>query len=204
LHNLLKNYDEAISDLQQSVELLPLQFGYRAYGIIGLIHHNLGQYDKALEAFETSISYNRDERADIYYYRGETHTALEDYDAAINDYLAALSRFSDYDRAYQGLGYAYYKTAQYDQALEALNEALEISPNSVIAHFYLGLVHLATDQFDDAEAAISQATNSITTLSEEEQEFVSNRVVTDLETFAQENPDQADDVETLIDLISEP
>ena len=204
LHNLLENYDDAISDLQKSVELSPVEFGYRAYGAIGLIYHNLSQYDKALEAFETSISYNRDERADIYYYRGETHTALNDYDAAIDDYQAALSRFSRYDEAYQGLGYAYYKTAQYDQALEALNEALEISPNSAIAHFYLGLVYLAMDQFDDAEAAFAQATDSISTLSEEEQEFISSRVLTDLETFAQENPDQADEVDALINLIPEP
>jgi tetratricopeptide (TPR) repeat protein len=71
----------------------------------------MGDYEKAIEAFNASVSYSN-EKADVYYFRGETYTALKNYEAAIADYQAAIGRFSDYDLAYQAQGYAYYKTGQ--------------------------------------------------------------------------------------------
>ena len=125
----------------------------------------------------------------------------ENYDAAIADYKAAIDRFVLYDEAYQSLGYAYYKTEQFDQALDNLNQALEIAPDSPIAHLYLGLVYLAMDQPDEALTATSQGVDSIASLPEEEQEAIITRILDDIERFAQENPDKAEMVDTIIDLI---
>jgi tetratricopeptide (TPR) repeat protein len=138
------------------------------------------------------------------YYRGETYTVLENYDAAIADYQAAIDRFSQYDLAYQSLGYAYYKTRKFDQALDALNQALEISPNSPTAHLYLALVYVAMNDFEEAKAETAQAMNSIDTLSEEEQLSIFTRILADLGTFAEKNPAKAKEVEALINLIPEP
>jgi len=201
LLGILQRYDEALEDLQQAIQLAPLEFGYRANGNIGLIYYKMGEYDKALEAFEKSISYNQDERADIYYFRGETYTALENYEAAIADYRAAIERFTQYAEAYQSLGYAYYKTGQFDQALESLNQALEIASDSPIAHLYLALVYLAIDQPDEALSAASQGADSMDILPKEEQEAISTRVLANLETIAQEQPDRAETVDAIIDLI---
>jgi tetratricopeptide (TPR) repeat protein len=203
IHSFLKHYDEALPDLEKSVELDSRNFGYRAKGNIGLIYHQLGEYEKALEAFEASMAYEGS-KADIFYFRGETYTALENYQAAIADFEAAIERFSGYDLAYQGLGYAYYKTSQLDEAAEALNRALEISPDSFAARLYLGLVHLTKEDAESANAEISQAASSFSAISKEEQEFVYTRVVAELEAFAQENPDKAAEAEALIDLIPEP
>jgi tetratricopeptide (TPR) repeat protein len=203
LYSLQKKYDAAIADLQKSIELAPLFFGYRANGNIGLIYHQQGEYAKALEAFATAISFD-DSKADTYYLRGESYTAMENYEAAISDYEAALSRFPNYNQAYQGLAYAAYKMGQFDQAQETLNKALEISANSPMTHFYLMLVYLATDQFDQAQAEVSQAMDSIGALSEEEQNLLFKRVLADLETFSQENPAKARVVEALVKLIPEP
>lgn len=202
-YRMLKKFDQAITDLNRSVESAPTEFGYRANGNIGLIYHQQGEYAKALEAFATAISFDGS-KADTYYLRGETYTATENYEAAISDYQAALSRFPNYNQAYQGLGYASYKTAQFDQAREALNKALEISPNNPITHFYLMLVRLAADQLDQAQAEVSQAMDNIGALSEEEQYFLFKRVLADLEIFAKENPAKARDVEALVRLIPEP
>ncbi len=204
LYATFGQYDEALVDMQKSIENSIEGFGYRANGNIGLIYHKMAEYDQALAAFAESISFNTDERADVYYLRGETYTALEDYEAAIADYLAAIERYSSYNKAYQSLGYAYYKTDRLDQATQNLNQALEISPDSPIAHFYLALVHVATDQFGNAEQEISLAVNSIDTLSEEEQEFILTRVSSDLELFAQQNPERAKEIEALIDSLPKP
>ncbi|MCL4302451.1 MAG: tetratricopeptide repeat protein [Anaerolineae bacterium] len=202
-YTLLKKYDNALADLQHSAQLLPAEFGYRANGNIGLIYHQQGEYARALDAFATAISFD-DSKADTYYLRGETYTAMENYEAAINDYQAALSRFPNYNQAYQGLGYASYKIGHFAQAQETLNKALEISSNSPMTHFYLMLVYLATEQLDPAKAEVSLAMDNIGALSEEEQNSLFKRVLADLETFVQENPAKDRDAKALINLIPEP
>lgn len=203
VYGLMKKYDEAFVDLEKSIAISPHEFGYRANGNIGLIYHQLGEYDKALEAFGEAIAFT-DTKADTYYLRGETYTALKNYEAAIDDYQAAITRFPRYDLAYQSLGYAYYKTGQFEPAFEALNKALDISPDSPTAHFYLALLHLATGNPNEASAAIKQAIKSINALPKEERNFLLSRVLTDLETFAQDHPAQVETVESLIDMIPEP
>jgi tetratricopeptide (TPR) repeat protein len=199
----LKRYDEALSDLQKSIELDSRNFGYRANGNIGLIYHQLGEYDKALKALEASMSYDN-AKADVFYLRGETYTALENYRAAIADYEAAIARFPRYALAYQSLGYAYYKTTQYDKAAKALKQAIEILPDNPTPHFYLALVYLVTDDFDRATAELSQATDSFTKLSKEDQQFIYTRVVSDLKAFAQENPSKTTEAESMIKLMPQP
>jgi tetratricopeptide (TPR) repeat protein len=203
VYSFLKQYDKAISDLQKSIELSPGEFGYRANGNIGLIYHQQGQYDKALETFGKSISLDNT-KADVFYFRGETYTALNNYQAAITDYQAAIQRFLKYALAYQSLGYAYYKTQQFSQAQEALKQALAITPNSPMAHFYLMLVYLSTNDITSANDAASQAANSLSTLSKEDQQFILTRIQNELKFFTQENPTKAKDVETLIKLIPKP
>jgi tetratricopeptide (TPR) repeat protein len=203
VYSFLNKHDKALADLKQTVELAPHEFGYRAQGNIGLIYQKQGEYDKAIEAFEASMAYD-DSNADVFYFRGEIHTILENYEAAIADYQAAIERFSRYDLAYQSLGYAYYKTGQLETASEALNQALEISPDSPAAHFYLMMVYLATDDIDNAKEEASQATSVITALSEEEQRFILTRILADLEAFAQKNPAKAKEVESLVNLIPNP
>lgn len=200
VYGLQKKYDQAIADLRKSFELAPFFFGYRANGNIGLIYHQQGEYDKALEAFAAAISFD-DSKADTYYLRGETYTAMGNYEAAISDYEAAISRFSKYDLAYQSLGYARYKTGQFDQALEALDKSLELSPSSPTPHFYRMLVYLATNEADKTGAEVTQGMETIGALSEEEQTSLFKRILGDLESFAQENPAQVKDVEALVNLI---
>jgi len=199
-HSLLMHYEAALQDLEKSIELAPDDFGYRANGNIGLIYHKTGEYDQALEAFDEAISYDNS-KADVFYFRGETHTAVKNYEAAIIDYLAAIERFPNYTEAYQSLGYAYYKTEQYDKAIQNLNQALGFFPNNPTAQFYLGLVYFSTDQVDDAQQAISKALETVDVLPEEEQEVLISRVIVDLEMIAEEQPNQAEQSKRLIDLI---
>jgi tetratricopeptide (TPR) repeat protein len=194
----LERYNEALADLQKAVELHPGEFGYRANGNIGLIYHKMGEYDKALEAFNESMSYD-DAKADVFYLRGETYTALEDYNAAIADYQAALDRFSRYDKAYQSLGYAFYKLGQLDQAIDALNQATTISPATPTAHLYKMLVYVALGDMSNAQTEANLGINSISELPENDQQFLLNRVLANLHSFAQENPTA--ETEELIKLI---
>jgi tetratricopeptide (TPR) repeat protein len=203
VYSLLKRYDEAIADLEKSIELDAIGFSYRANGNIGLIYYKQGQYDKALAAFNASIS-STSAKADAFYLRGETYTAMGKYDAAIADYQSAIERFASYDLAYQGLGYAYYKTAQYDKAAEALNQAIGISPDSPTAHLYLALVDVATDKPDSATGEVSRAAAAFSTLPPEEQQSLYSRVTADLKAVVQQNPGKAKEVEAIIAGLPQP
>jgi tetratricopeptide (TPR) repeat protein len=203
VYGFLKKYDEAIFDFKTSSDLHPGEFGYRAYGNIGLIYHQQGKYDQALEAFAKAISFD-DTKADTYYLRGQTYTAMENYELAIADYQAATSRFPNYDLAYQGLAYAYYKTGQVDQAQAALQQAMAITPNSPVSHFYQALIHLADKEADQAKSEASQAMDSIGALSEDEQKSLFTRILTELDIVTQKNPGQEKIIKEIVNLIPQP
>ncbi len=200
VYYMLEKYDEALTDFQKSIELAPAEFGYRANGNIGLIYHKQGQYDKALEAYNESMSYD-DSKADVFYLRGETYTALEEYQNAIADYRAAIERFSRYDKAYQSLGYAYYKTGQFDQAMEALNQALEITPANPTAHLYKMLIYVTMNEIEQAQTEGSQGIAALSALPEEDRQLLLDRVKNELEAFAEENPNMTGEVAQLRKLI---
>lgn len=200
VYNFLEKYDEAVADFQISIDINPSDFGYRAKGNIGLIYHQQGKYDQAIEAFADAMKYD-DSKADTYYFRGETYTAMGNYSAAIADYEAALTRFSRYDLAQQGLGYAYYKTKQFDRAMAALDKAAELTPNQPVTSFYRMLVYLATNQPDKAKTEAAQAVQYLDSLPADKQELLLPRILADLNTLAQENSKQAGVIEEIVKLI---
>jgi tetratricopeptide (TPR) repeat protein len=199
---LLKKYDQAIADFQKAIELSPPEFGYRASGNIGLIYHQQGQYDQALDTFNKALSYDAT-KADTYYYRGETYTAMGKFEEAVSDFQAATNRFPGYDLAYQGLAYAHYRMGQFDQAQAALKQAAAISPESSVLHFYQALVYLAANQADQAKLEVSEAMDTIGAVSEEQQKALFSRVLADLEVYRQKNPDKTKTVEEIVNLIPE-
>jgi tetratricopeptide (TPR) repeat protein len=204
VYSLLGRYDEALPDLEKAIELAPPQFSYRAYGNIGLIYHKQGRYDEALEAFNQSIAHNQENRADVYFFRGETYTALQNYEAALSDFQAAIDRFSKYDRAYQSLGYAYFKMNQPEEARQALQKALDLTPTGAPAHLYLTLLEAAAGNFDAAKAAASNAVSALGNLPADEQSALLTRVLADLDALAQANPAQADGINAVVNLLPQP
>ncbi len=203
VYGLLKRYDQAIADLEKSIALDSTSFSYRANGNLGLIYYQQGQYEKALTALNASTS-SKNAKADAFYLRGETNTALGQYEAAITDYQSAIDRFASYDLAYQGQGYAYYKMAQYDKAVEALKHAVDISPDSPTAHLYWALVDVATDKPDSATGEVSRAAATFAALPPEEQRSLYSRVSADLKAAAQQDSGKAKVVEAIIAGLPQP
>ncbi len=198
VYRLLGQDDEALTDLQKAIDMAPTEFGYRANGNIGLIHHRQGDYEKALEAFNQSISLNINDKADIYFFRGETYTALENYEAASNDYQAAIDRFSQYDAAYTALGYAQYKTGSFEPAQQALNQAIDITPNNTAAHLYSIVVALATENMDLAQAEATKIAGA------QVDAVALNRVLTELDALAKQHPDRAEAIASIKEMLPTP
>lgn len=201
LLRLQGKYDEAVADLEKSADLSPVDFGYRANGNIGLIYYTQGEYVKALAAFNKSISANVENKADVYYFRGETYTAMNNWEAAIQDYETAVERFANYAEAYRSLGYVYLRSGQLPQAEQALNKSLDIAADHPEAYLYLSLVKLADGQPNEAESSMQKAVSRLETLSTEQQKLALGRVNEAIEAFAKENPDKSSQVEQLLKLL---
>ena len=201
LLRLQGQYSEALTDLQKVADLSPAEFGYRANGNIGLIYYAQQEYDQALAAFEKSIAANMENRADVYFFRGETYLAMANWEAAIQDYQAAIERFPNYAEAYRGLGYAYLRAGQLDQAKQALSRSLELTPDYPEAYLYLSVTQLADEQIDEAEVSMRQAVSKLDSLSLAQRQLAVNRVTEALQMFATENPDQSAQADRLLELL---
>jgi tetratricopeptide (TPR) repeat protein len=90
------------------------------------------------------------DRAATFVNRGILNTALERYQAALNDYNEALE-LEALPQAWNGKGNLYYLAERYDDALEAYRLSLELNlPEPQVAYYNLGLVY---ERLNDAAAA---------------------------------------------------
>lgn len=201
LYATLENHEAAIADLEKSVQLNAKDFGYRAKGNIGSIYHQLGEFDQALDAYNESITFDGT-KADVYYLRGETHLGLDNYEAAIADFQAALERFGRYDTAYQSLGYAYFKMGQYEAAQDAFDQALEISPDDSNTLWYKVLTYLAEDELTQAQNLAKRAVAASPSTPHPDKSGNIPRLLDELEILAQQNSSQSELISSIIELLT--
>jgi tetratricopeptide (TPR) repeat protein len=79
----LKLYDDAITDLEKSLEIKPTQKGFANKG---LAYSFKEMYPMAINCFNKSLDINPND-GEVYYFRGICHVKLEKYDAACDDFL---------------------------------------------------------------------------------------------------------------------
>ena len=127
----LGQYDEAISNYNRVIELKPTVGAYRGLGIvyseIGASENATDAFDKALE-MDTSTIEEGTYRSmySIYYSRGLTYYAMQEYDKAISDFEKAIELKSDYAEAYRDLGKAYLEIGDKTKANEAFETAIRL------------------------------------------------------------------------------
>ena len=80
------------------------------------------------------------------YMAGSYMLKQNNYEAAIDYFLAELSHNPDNWRAREKLGIAYYKIGQYDKAIPELDRVLTDIPKKPRASYYLGLALLKTGE----------------------------------------------------------
>ena len=76
------------------------------------------------------------------YMAGNSNLGKENYEAAISNYIEALSKNPKHWQARQRLGFAYLKTGQFDKAVREFETSLVEKPGEPFATFYLGLTWL--------------------------------------------------------------
>jgi len=117
---LVGNYDQAMTNLQQSQKIKP-DFPL-TFVLFGYTYFAKGMYDQALHSFERYLACPLGEAQ-----KGEAHF-----------YLAEL----------------HYLKGDYEKAVKECQQALELNPETVGAHWILGLTYVKKGMFDQAESEV--------------------------------------------------
>jgi tetratricopeptide (TPR) repeat protein len=126
IHDLRKNYDNAISDLGKAIDLQPDQAFF--YASRASIYEEKDDYDKAITDYSRAIKLEPGNvdyltaRGNAYKSNGEASNALADYDRAIDLDPRQVS-------AYSARAMLYVKQGDYPKAEQDFNKAVDLSPD---------------------------------------------------------------------------
>ncbi|MCA9934856.1 MAG: tetratricopeptide repeat protein [Ardenticatenaceae bacterium] len=175
-----KNYDEAIIELQASLE--QEADNVDALAILGGIYVNLEQPEEAANVLNQALTIEPDhplalsnlcsalalqgaanalatcERAiaiapdndDVYNALGIIYGKQQMFDEAIAAYLQAIEIKPEHEWAHNNLGRTYVDMGRYDEGIVELNEAARITPDNAMTHYNLGLAYANLAMYADA------------------------------------------------------
>lgn len=108
------------------------------------------KFDEAAKYLSRSVQLRPNQSA-AYYYLGLVAEGKGDNQKAANTFRDVLDRDPQYGAAWEGLGRVLLNEKQYPEAKEALEKAVLLSPNSVKAHYQLGILLGRTGKQDEAQ-----------------------------------------------------
>ena len=154
IYEKLKNYNKAIEDYTNVIELVPECI--LAYKKRGECNINLKKYKEAIEDYDKAIELNSD-KAVFYGNRGSAKYSLGNYKEAIEDYDKAIKLKPGKGRYYNERGNTKYSLGSYKEAIEDYNKAIELNSNKAVfygnrgsAKYSLGNYKEAIEDYDKA------------------------------------------------------
>lgn len=141
LHLECENYDQARMDCEQVLAIDPSDAD--AYSLLGLIEQQSGRAERAVAAFSEALAIDPN-HAGAHLGRAIGRLELKDFAGAIRDCDAVLQRGGpSLHRVYEVRGLAKRSLGDFPGALEDLNDALRLFPQSLRAyHLRAGLHYL--------------------------------------------------------------
>ncbi len=113
-----------------------------------------GDYDGAVQNLQRALELAPDD-LEALSTLGWAQALAHDYDDALMSYHRVLAASPDNEQARVNLGYICLKKKIYGEAVEHLSTAIRSGTDrkaALYGHYYLGLVYLAREMFDDAES----------------------------------------------------
>ncbi|HEY0429820.1 MAG TPA: tetratricopeptide repeat protein [Pyrinomonadaceae bacterium] len=143
-----KDYDSALSDLQQAIKLDPSNGAYNRS--LGDIYFGKEQWREALAAYKTAAQLNQAD-ADVYYFMAFSHYSLRETPEQEIDALDALKRNTKYTgESYFLIGDALQKGGRMDEALQSYQKALDVKPDIYGVYVNLSDLYRSQNRFKDA------------------------------------------------------
>lgn len=160
LASLAKDRQKAFVAFQKSVQLNPNNKESRY--ALGHVYAEQGKWSKAEEEFRTAVNIDED-YSEAHTYLGRILAQQNRWDEAIKSYRQALTNplYSTPDLARYHLGRALAQKGDLQGAMEALEDAMVVSPPSVspaVTNLELGRVYYKLGYMDRAREALKKVT----------------------------------------------
>jgi tetratricopeptide (TPR) repeat protein len=143
-------FDEAIKEYLLAVEYDP-DFG-QAFGNLGILYQNLGQTEKAKNAYEKALArmdrMTENEKMTI---RSKYYLFVRNYDGAIESFSEYLKIDPKSSWALGNLALAYFYARNMSQAVEIEKQALELYPTNTTGRYNLAWYLMGAGDFEAAE-----------------------------------------------------
>lgn len=152
-----KDEFEVIKKLQKAIKIGIVNYSLdQIYLYIGASYYDLSIYDKAIEAYEKGLEYNKENHS-LLSNLGLTYNQMGEIEKSINFYHASLKIKPDNSYAHHNIGlYNYNKGCHFD-AIESLDKAININPGFAVSYAlkarclaYIGLYKEADLVFKEA------------------------------------------------------
>jgi tetratricopeptide (TPR) repeat protein len=127
---------------------------FYAYNNLGMVYSLMEEKDKALNAYEKSLSINPAFPMTLNNI-GYLHMTMNHYDKAEMFLKKALSLFGSFHLVSTNLGELYLKQKRYSEAMTYLKKSLKDMPDFSPTHRLLGELHQAEGRMDEAEKEFS-------------------------------------------------
>ena len=150
----LKQYEKAIADHNQAIEINPEYT--KAYNNRGIAYTELKQYKQAMADFDLAIEIDP-KYAETYFNRGRVYVRLKQYKRAIIDYDLAIEINPEYADAYNNRGTTYAELKQYEQAIADYDRVIEINSEDANAYNNRGNARVELKQDEQAIADYDRA-----------------------------------------------
>ena len=148
----LDNNDFALKQYKKATELNPEYID--AYNNLGLLYTSLKKYDEAEKFYNTALKYKP-----LYFNSiiklGALKIISDDFEGALNYFNKALQiSINEKNEAwksvvYGNLGFVNFRKKRINEALKYFNIAIDINPDSILAHYNKAEALLITGQFEE-------------------------------------------------------
>jgi tetratricopeptide (TPR) repeat protein len=164
--DLVETFNNAFR-LQQEGRLVEAETLYRAvldvapehpgsHHLLGLVEHQLGRHEAALQSIKRAIELN-DSEPNYHNNLGTVYRTLGKVEEAVACYRHAVGLKPDFAAGFNNLGIALLQKGEFAQAQRALERALEAKPDYAGAWFNLGNVLAGRDEHAKAVEHYRQA-----------------------------------------------
>jgi tetratricopeptide (TPR) repeat protein len=151
-----KQYNEALTDFQKSLEL-DSDFSHPYYNK-ALILIELNKFDEAIFNLNKAILYDLNNDKDFFIKRAETYIKTKEYEKAIQDYQRLISMGGGSTVLYNHLGFTNLMAGNYDSAVMSFDKSILLDQKNESAFYNRGIAHTNLKKYDlaikDYEKAI--------------------------------------------------
>ena len=151
----LRKDERALYHFNRALTLRPVF--PEALNNLGTLCLMMGQWDRAIEAFQKELNINTYNTPHFAYNNmGFAYFKKKEYEKAMENYRSALRLFYAYPSCHRNLAMVYDTLNRHEQAVNAYKQAISYAPDEPGAYLELGRLYLKLGRVEEARKALKR------------------------------------------------